>query len=50
MLEAVAGRSAVGRAYDEALRRLYLWDEFGDVHLVLPEEGRHAARCGGNSR
>ncbi|WP_405971314.1 S-adenosylmethionine:tRNA ribosyltransferase-isomerase [Streptomyces sp. NBC_00988] len=37
MLEAVAGRAAVGRSYEEALRGLYLWHEFGDVHLILPE-------------
>ncbi|MFI2199181.1 S-adenosylmethionine:tRNA ribosyltransferase-isomerase [Streptomyces sp. NPDC020192] len=49
MLEAVAGRAAVDRAYDEALRGLYLWHEFGDVHLILPEEGSHAERCDGNS-
>ncbi|MGW4566938.1 S-adenosylmethionine:tRNA ribosyltransferase-isomerase [Streptomyces sp. NPDC004561] len=38
MLEAVAGRAAVDRAYEEALRGRYLWHEFGDVHLILPEE------------
>ncbi|NEA65974.1 S-adenosylmethionine:tRNA ribosyltransferase-isomerase [Streptomyces sp. SID12488] len=38
MLEAVAGRAAVGRGYEEALRERYLWHEFGDVHLLLPEE------------
>ncbi|MFJ9590287.1 S-adenosylmethionine:tRNA ribosyltransferase-isomerase [Streptomyces acidicola] len=37
MLEAVAGRAAVDRAYEEALRGRYLWHEFGDVHLILPE-------------
>ncbi|MCX4760978.1 S-adenosylmethionine:tRNA ribosyltransferase-isomerase [Streptomyces sp. NBC_01275] len=37
MLEAVAGRAAIDRGYDEALRGLYLWHEFGDVHLILPE-------------
>nr|WP_202432529.1 S-adenosylmethionine:tRNA ribosyltransferase-isomerase [Streptomyces sp. SID7804] len=36
MLEAVAGRAAVDRGYEEALRGRYLWHEFGDVHLVLP--------------
>ncbi|MDF3144097.1 MULTISPECIES: S-adenosylmethionine:tRNA ribosyltransferase-isomerase [unclassified Streptomyces] len=36
MLEAVAGRAAIDRSYDEALRGLYLWHEFGDVHLILP--------------
>lgn len=49
MLEAVAGRPAVERAYDEALRGLYLWHEFGDVHLLLREEDPHAANCCGNS-
>ncbi|MGW2445418.1 S-adenosylmethionine:tRNA ribosyltransferase-isomerase [Streptomyces sp. NPDC001675] len=41
MLEAVAGRAAVGRAYEEALRGRYLWHEFGDVHLILPAESTH---------
>jgi S-adenosylmethionine:tRNA ribosyltransferase-isomerase len=49
MLEAVAGRAAVGRGYEEALRGLYLWHEFGDVHLLLPQERPHAERCDGNS-
>lgn len=35
MLEAVAGRAAIGRGYEEAVRGGYLWHEFGDVHLVL---------------
>ncbi|MFG2130032.1 S-adenosylmethionine:tRNA ribosyltransferase-isomerase [Streptomyces sp. NPDC048751] len=35
MLEAVAGRTAIGRGYEEAVRGGYLWHEFGDVHLVL---------------
>lgn len=48
MLEAVAGRAAVDRGYAEAVRRLYLWHEFGDVHLLLPEEFPHAENCGGN--
>ncbi|MFD9718486.1 S-adenosylmethionine:tRNA ribosyltransferase-isomerase [Streptomyces sp. NPDC059076] len=38
MLEAIAGRESLGRAYAAALRRLYLWHEFGDVHLLLPDE------------
>lgn len=37
MLEAVAGRAAIDRGYEEALRGRYLWHEFGDVHLLLPE-------------
>ncbi|MEU0671014.1 S-adenosylmethionine:tRNA ribosyltransferase-isomerase [Streptomyces lavendulocolor] len=41
LLEAVAGREALGLAYAAALRRRYLWHEFGDVHLVLPEEAPH---------
>ncbi|MGD6746340.1 S-adenosylmethionine:tRNA ribosyltransferase-isomerase [Streptomyces sp. BH106] len=48
MLEAVAGRAAVDRAYEEALRGRYLWHEFGDVHLILPEERPHTVRCSGN--
>lgn len=39
MLEAIAGRAAIERGYAAALSGLYLWHEFGDVHLVLPEEG-----------
>ncbi|MFI8964851.1 S-adenosylmethionine:tRNA ribosyltransferase-isomerase [Streptomyces sp. NPDC053493] len=45
MLEAVAGRPALGRAYAEAVRERYLWHEFGDVHLLLPEEGPHGPHC-----
>ena len=45
MLEAVAGRAAVDRGYAEALRGLYLWHEFGDVHLVLPTEGPALTHC-----
>jgi S-adenosylmethionine:tRNA ribosyltransferase-isomerase len=49
MLEAIAGRAAVERSYGEALSGLYLWHEFGDVHLILPE-GPHAERCSSNCR
>ncbi|MFI8933156.1 S-adenosylmethionine:tRNA ribosyltransferase-isomerase [Streptomyces sp. NPDC053474] len=48
MLEAVAGRAAVERGYAEAVRRLYLWHEFGDVHLVLREESAHREHCFSN--
>ncbi|MEH0469319.1 S-adenosylmethionine:tRNA ribosyltransferase-isomerase [Streptomyces sp. B21-097] len=48
MLEAVAGRAAIERGYDEALRGLYLWHEFGDLHLILPEESTDAPHCFGN--
>ena len=48
MLEAVAGRAAIDRGYDAALRGRYLWHEFGDVHLILPEEGPHTEHCSSN--
>ncbi|GGS78104.1 S-adenosylmethionine:tRNA ribosyltransferase-isomerase [Nonomuraea spiralis] len=35
MLTALAGEKALGRAYEEALRKGYLWHEFGDTHLIL---------------
>ncbi|NUW33606.1 S-adenosylmethionine:tRNA ribosyltransferase-isomerase [Nonomuraea sp. SMC257] len=35
MLSAVAGRTALARAYEAALREGYLWHEFGDSHLLL---------------
>ncbi|MET7846994.1 S-adenosylmethionine:tRNA ribosyltransferase-isomerase [Streptomyces avermitilis] len=44
MLEALAGRAAVDRGYEEALAGLYLWHEFGDLHLILPDgESSHSA-------
>jgi S-adenosylmethionine:tRNA ribosyltransferase-isomerase len=36
MLEALAGMSHLKVAYGEALRKGYLWHEFGDLHLILP--------------
>ncbi|MFF3755198.1 S-adenosylmethionine:tRNA ribosyltransferase-isomerase [Streptomyces sp. NPDC002018] len=45
MLEAIAGRAALERGYQEAVDRLYLWHEFGDVHLVLPDENAHPSHC-----
>ncbi|MGW2559563.1 S-adenosylmethionine:tRNA ribosyltransferase-isomerase [Streptomyces sp. NPDC001514] len=42
MLEAISGREALAGSYAEALRRLYLWHEFGDVHLILPSDTPHA--------
>ncbi|MET8245576.1 S-adenosylmethionine:tRNA ribosyltransferase-isomerase [Streptomyces sp. NPDC005202] len=50
MLEAVAGRAAIDRSYEQALRGHYLWHEFGDVHLLLPEETAHIEHCSGNCR
>ncbi|HEY3515378.1 MAG TPA: S-adenosylmethionine:tRNA ribosyltransferase-isomerase [Kribbella sp.] len=35
LLESVAGRDQVQRAYDAALQRNYLWHEFGDSCLLL---------------
>jgi len=35
MLEAIAGRAHIERAYAAALERRYLWHEFGDLHLIL---------------
>jgi S-adenosylmethionine:tRNA ribosyltransferase-isomerase len=36
MLEAIAGRPHLERAYAAALNERYLWHEFGDLHLILP--------------
>lgn len=36
MLEALASRSHLQAAYQEALEQRYLWHEFGDLHLILP--------------
>ncbi|MFI5675772.1 S-adenosylmethionine:tRNA ribosyltransferase-isomerase [Streptomyces cellulosae] len=47
MLEAVAGRAAIERSYEEALRGRYLWHEFGDVHLILPPQP-HTEHCVSN--
>jgi S-adenosylmethionine:tRNA ribosyltransferase-isomerase len=35
MLEAIAGRPHLDRAYRAALEGQYLWHEFGDVHLIV---------------
>jgi S-adenosylmethionine:tRNA ribosyltransferase-isomerase len=35
MLEAIAGRQTIEKAYAVALDREYLWHEFGDLHLIL---------------
>ena len=35
MLEAIAGRAIVERAYTAAIGEKYLWHEFGDLHLIL---------------
>jgi S-adenosylmethionine:tRNA ribosyltransferase-isomerase len=35
MLEAIADRTTLQRAYDLALEKEYLWHEFGDLHLIV---------------
>ncbi len=35
MIESIAGRDVLRRAYAAALERRYLWHEFGDLHLIL---------------
>lgn len=37
LLEAVAGRELVSSAYDAAVQEHYLWHEFGDSTLFLPQ-------------
>ncbi|WP_327675006.1 S-adenosylmethionine:tRNA ribosyltransferase-isomerase [Kitasatospora sp. NBC_00458] len=37
LLAAVAGRPLLERCYREAVRHRYLWHEFGDVNLLLPD-------------
>ncbi|NGO79918.1 S-adenosylmethionine:tRNA ribosyltransferase-isomerase [Streptomyces sp. YC504] len=48
MLEAIAGKPALERSYAQAVRGLYLWHEFGDSHLILPNEGCDSMNCSGN--
>jgi S-adenosylmethionine:tRNA ribosyltransferase-isomerase len=40
MLEAICGHRHLERAYAAALRGRYLWHEFGDLHLILPDKAR----------
>jgi S-adenosylmethionine:tRNA ribosyltransferase-isomerase len=44
LLEAVAGRDLVQRAYDEAVANGYLWHEFGDSCLLLPDPRARSPR------
>jgi S-adenosylmethionine:tRNA ribosyltransferase-isomerase len=37
LLEAIAGRPHLERVYRVALDTGYLWHEFGDLHLILPD-------------
>jgi S-adenosylmethionine:tRNA ribosyltransferase-isomerase len=45
LLEAVAGGALVEAAYREALRERYLWHEFGDSCLFLPDRDRAQDDC-----
>jgi len=36
MLETLTGRAHLEITYREALKEMYLWHEFGDLHLILP--------------
>ena len=40
LLESLAGAAPLARAYAAALEERYLWHEFGDVHLLLPDAPR----------
>ncbi|MFC6079539.1 S-adenosylmethionine:tRNA ribosyltransferase-isomerase [Sphaerisporangium aureirubrum] len=37
MLSAIAGEELLARSYEEAMRNAYLWHEFGDVHMIIPD-------------
>ncbi len=37
LLESLAGRARLSEAHRAALERGYLWHEFGDSHLILPD-------------
>lgn len=41
MLYAVAGRDLIMSGYAEAVQAGYLWHEFGDSHLILPQKRVH---------
>ncbi len=40
MLEAIGGPDLIARSYRAASERGYLWHEFGDTNLILPDERR----------
>jgi len=37
MLRALAGDQHLGRTYEGALAAGYFWHEFGDMHLIMPQ-------------
>lgn len=37
LLEAIAGREHLDRVYRVAVENRYLWHEFGDLHLIVPD-------------
>src|SRR5664279_891387 len=37
MLYTIAGQDVIRSAYEEAVQEGYLWHEFGDSHLILPD-------------
>ncbi|GAA1271776.1 S-adenosylmethionine:tRNA ribosyltransferase-isomerase [Sphaerisporangium rubeum] len=38
MLTAIAGEELLARSYEEAIENAYLWHEFGDVHMIIPDQ------------
>lgn len=42
MLYTIAGQELIRSAYEEAVKEGYLWHEFGDSHLILPERPQDA--------
>jgi S-adenosylmethionine:tRNA ribosyltransferase-isomerase len=49
MLEALADRRHLERAYAEAIEEGYLWHEFGDLHLILPGDTKRPGEAGRSS-
>ncbi|MBL1089221.1 MULTISPECIES: S-adenosylmethionine:tRNA ribosyltransferase-isomerase [Streptomyces] len=45
---AAADRTALERAYEAAVARRYLWHEFGDLHLLLPDRVRDSVHDTGD--
>ena len=37
MLTAIAGHAHIERAYRAAIEGRFMWHEFGDLHLILPD-------------